>query len=164
MKTLGIFNDENVSSENIGLMRRRKAVRAIIFDDNKQVAIIHSMNNNYYTLPGGGIEDSESTEEALVRECREEVGCSVKIIDEIGCIQEIREKKNTINESYCYTARLVDKSNRDLTADEVTEELEVIWVPVDEGIKLIKSSGNSQNLYHRYYARRDVAFLKRVRN
>ena len=54
----------------------RKAVRAVVFDDENKVALINVLNRSYYKLPGGGIEESESMEDALKRECLEEIGSS----------------------------------------------------------------------------------------
>ena len=53
----------------------RKAVRAVVFDNENKVALINVSKHNYYKLPGGGIENFESVEDALRRECLEEAGC-----------------------------------------------------------------------------------------
>lgn len=64
------------------VMRRtltRKSVRAVLQIDGKFV-LIHRIRMRdgqkieYYVLPGGGIEESETAEEAIVREIREEIG------------------------------------------------------------------------------------------
>ncbi len=60
----------------------RVAGRAIIIHENKLL-----LNKNqkygdiYYTLPGGGQEHGETIEETVIRECREEVGAEVKVLN-----------------------------------------------------------------------------------
>jgi 8-oxo-dGTP diphosphatase len=58
---------------------RRGAV-AIAMRDGKMLVIRRSRQvvaPLVYCFPGGGIEDGESEEEALVRECREEIGVTL---------------------------------------------------------------------------------------
>src|SRR3989339_648647 len=56
-------------------------VRAIIMDNNKILAIKRIKEDEvYYVFPGGGVEEGEELEEALKRECREELGVEIKII------------------------------------------------------------------------------------
>lgn len=44
---------------------------------NGLVAMVHSLKYDYYKFPGGGIEDGESKESAMIREAREEAGLVV---------------------------------------------------------------------------------------
>lgn len=56
-------------------------VRAIIINDNK-VLLMHRIKNNqeYWAFPGGGVEDGDKTlEDALKRECLEELGVHVLV-------------------------------------------------------------------------------------
>lgn len=56
----------------------RRAVRAIVFKDNSLLVIKRNkFGTKYCTLPGGGIEMSESAEDALKREMAEETGLSL---------------------------------------------------------------------------------------
>ncbi len=56
-------------------------VRALIVQDG-EFLLIHRVKGDleYYVLPGGGKESNESIEEALYRECREELSVDVNII------------------------------------------------------------------------------------
>ena len=56
-------------------------VRAIIIQ-NEKVLLIHRINKNdeYWVFPGGGVEETdENPKNALVRECKEELGIEVKV-------------------------------------------------------------------------------------
>ena len=46
-------------------------------------------NEHFYRLPGGGIEFGETSEDALKREFREEIGAEIKIIKQIGISENI---------------------------------------------------------------------------
>jgi 8-oxo-dGTP diphosphatase len=52
-----------------------KRVRAILVDDGKLLTIKRNKTSQeYWVLPGGGIEKGETPEQALVREVKEETG------------------------------------------------------------------------------------------
>ena len=55
---------------------KRPTVRAII-EQNGKLALIHKQQYDYYAFPGGGIEDGESYQDALIREVHEETGLRV---------------------------------------------------------------------------------------
>ncbi len=59
-------------------MKRIRAV-AILIKDN-QVLLIHRKNEKeYFVFPGGGVEQGESVEAAVIREVREEATIDIKI-------------------------------------------------------------------------------------
>jgi len=60
-----------------------KGVRAIIIEDGK-ILLMHRVKGGqeYWVFPGGGVEDIDiSLEEALKRECLEELGVNVEVGD-----------------------------------------------------------------------------------
>ena len=59
-----------------------KRVRAIIIKDNKVLTIKRTKPEGiFWVFPGGGVEERETNEDALIRECKEELGVDVKIDD-----------------------------------------------------------------------------------
>ena len=60
-------------------MKRIRAV-AIIINDRK-VLLMHRINNGkeYHVFPGGGVENGETVEQAVLREVREETSLEAKI-------------------------------------------------------------------------------------
>jgi 8-oxo-dGTP pyrophosphatase MutT (NUDIX family) len=54
----------------------RNSARSIIVRNGK-IALIHSLQYDYYKFPGGGIEDGEDPVAAMIRETREEAGLVV---------------------------------------------------------------------------------------
>jgi 8-oxo-dGTP diphosphatase len=55
-----------------------KSVLGIIFDE-KKVLLVKRRDVPVWVLPGGGIEDEESAEDAIIREVKEETGLDVVI-------------------------------------------------------------------------------------
>ena len=59
----------------------RESCRAIIFKENKVVLIYRERENQrYYVFAGGGIEENETKEDCVIRECKEELGITVNPI------------------------------------------------------------------------------------
>lgn len=58
----------------------RKAVRVFLIKDNKVVAIKYKrkIDIDYYDIPGGKIEENETSEQAAIREFKEETGIEIK--------------------------------------------------------------------------------------
>ena len=123
----------------------RKAVRVVLFDEDDKVALGYytPRENSFggYNIPGGGIENSEDVQEALVRESREETGCSIKDVEELGIINEFGVGKKTkhFQENYCFIAKVDGgKSAPKFTSKETGEGLELKWVNLDEAIEKVK--------------------------
>jgi 8-oxo-dGTP pyrophosphatase MutT (NUDIX family) len=169
MKLTKLLNDENISDEEIKDYKHRTAVRVIIFDQDNKIAVVHAKINKYHELPGGGVEKDESLEEGAIRESREEAGCEVKIIQEIGVIKEYLRDKKLINETHCFTAELIGEKNKlELQKDEIEEGMDIIWVDFDKVIELIESNKSESKfatpLQVKYTKVRDITFLKRVKS
>lgn len=52
----------------------RRGVYALIIKDDTSVLLVQKRSNGLWDFPGGGIEESESTEQAARREIKEELG------------------------------------------------------------------------------------------
>ncbi len=63
----------------------RPTVKSVIINDNDEVLLFSG------GLPGGGVEISETNEQALVRECMEEIGATVSIDRELGNVVAYRD-------------------------------------------------------------------------
>jgi 8-oxo-dGTP pyrophosphatase MutT (NUDIX family) len=159
MEQIALINPENVSKSEASNYRLREAARAIIFDDQNQIALLHATKNHYYKLPGGGIETGEDRCNALKRECKEEIGCEIEIIGELGFVVEYRKKYELKQISYCYTAKLSgEKGVPDLTESEIAEGFETVWVPYEEAKKLVSES-NPTVYEGMYMVPRDAVIL-----
>lgn len=162
MKTLATFNEEQVTPEAISKLRVRRAVRGVVMDRENNVAVIFAKNNNYYELPGGGVDIEETFEEGVTRECKEETGCDTEILYTIGKVFEVRKTLEMINESVGFVLAVAgDKGAPSLEPDEVEEGMEVRWMPIEDAIKVVQSSDiANKGLYDKYVMERDVIFLR----
>lgn len=160
MEMLKIINFGEVDEAAAASYRLREASRAVVFDGDNNVAVFHATKNNYYKLPGGGIEQGEDRQEALKRECQEEIGCDIEVIGELGCIIEYRAEQNLRQVSYCYVARVVgEKGLPHLEAGEIAEGFQTEWLPYGEAKKLLE--GSSPTVYEgKFMVARDLAFLE----
>ena len=77
-------------------MEKRVSVRAVIFDGDNIITMFRSKKKDdgtrkeYYVIPGGGVEEGESLEEALIREIKEELGIDIEIVK---YLREVEEEK-----------------------------------------------------------------------
>lgn len=71
-----------------------------INSEGKVLSVTRKDNVNDYGLPGGKVEESESLQEALIRECKEETGLDIVSIDNNSCFVEMCE------EYMCYTYKV----------------------------------------------------------
>lgn len=60
----------------------RPTVKGIVVDSEGRIAFLS--NGEHSLFPGGGVEKGESLEYAFIRECKEEIGCGVKITSSLG--------------------------------------------------------------------------------
>ena len=164
MEIIGIYNQEQVSDEEAKKFRTRYAVRGIVKDEMNRVAIFHHTKTGTYGLPGGGVEGQETPEQAVIRECREEIACEVRVLRGLARTIEYRKRKKMLYDSTAYLAELVGEKGVPVPQDsELTHGSVVIWVSIDEAITLLESiplSTKRDFLYDNYIIQRDLSFLK----
>jgi 8-oxo-dGTP pyrophosphatase MutT (NUDIX family) len=164
MKQIKLINLEDVSEQYVEKYWVRKAARAIVFDDDGLVALLHATKNHYYKLPGGGIEAGETNEEALKRECKEEIGCDIEIVSELGFTVEYRKKYNLNQTSYCYIVKLVgEKGVPNLEQDEIDEGFETVWFSIGDALKKVQQS-DTIKYEAQYMVTRDIVLLETAIN
>ena len=143
MKLIKELRDLEVTGKIIPKLKKdykiRIAARAIILD-KKNIAILSTPKSKHYhhKLPGGGLEDNENILEALKREIKEEVGCEIEIIKEIGEIIEYRNKHNLKQTSHCFLTKLIKIGEPNFTKEEKEAAYQVEWMSIDKAIKLFQ--------------------------
>ena len=91
----------------------RKIARAIVLDEQGNVALHHIHRNDifgdqwYYETPGGGVDEGETFEEAVVRECEEELGFTVEVICPLAEVEDAYNLIGRKNINLYYLARKV---------------------------------------------------------
>lgn len=110
--------------------------KAVIFDKDLHIALIGNKVNEFFLLPGGGIEEGEEIIDGIKRECKEETGCDVSILGLIGSAEDFRARDSKHCISYGYFAEVVSMGNRNLTESEKDIGAYVKWVPINDAIQI----------------------------
>ncbi len=118
-------------------LRRPGAYGLIVRDDRVAVTI---WRGGVY-LPGGGIDEGETAEQALHREVMEEIGWTIEIIAEVGRSQQF--VRSQVVDAYFnkiqtfYTARPLEQ-----VSSESEPEHELIWMPLAEAAVRLTEESN----------------------
>lgn len=162
MMLLKTINPEEVNTNSIPGWKYRKAARAVVFDNNDNIDLLHVSSKNYYKLPGGGIGKGEDIKIALNRECEEELGIQVKIVKEIGSIIEYRAQFKLRQTSFCFLARTSSKKNiPDFTEEERLSGFEIIWTSPRKALRLLNLKQTS-DYEGKFIEERDACFLNKA--
>lgn len=158
MKELALLNPDDLPLTEIAKAEKRQAVRGIILDKENRVALLHSKTFNYYKIPGGGIESGEANDSALMRECVEEIGCTVEVGEELGSITQVHQV------SYCYLGKIIgEKGEPHFTEKELSQGFEIVWLPLDKAIEAISTIVPNEK-FANGIQERDLLFLNEARN
>lgn len=139
---------KTVIAESVGEYHQekniRREVKAIIVKDGKLLAVT---NNNEYGLPGGGIEDVETPEEALYREIKEELGyVNIKITKSLGevyrCYFSKTENKQKVRHLYGFIVEITDETKVVIDSSELEKP---ILLDFQDAINKIEQGGGSYN-------------------
>ena len=147
-----------------GVTHTREIVRAILIDEYYNVCLEKLLDDDgfgprdYYETPGGGIKKGESHEEALHREIEEEVGYKCEVLAHIADVHDYYNLIGRKNYNHFYLVRRLEKVKQHLEPDEKLRISKIIWVPIDEAIKLYE---NMQNvLVGKIVKQRELPILK----
>ncbi|WLR48556.1 NUDIX domain-containing protein [Halobacillus litoralis] len=118
---------------------KRLAVRGIIFREGKILMVKSNLGD--YKLPGGGVDEGEKDEEALIREIQEETGfknCQVKqyagVVVESHLDAYVREAVFEMTSRYYFCKWSGEKGEQKLDSYEEDQEFTPVWVSVEEAI------------------------------
>ena len=151
--------DFGLKNKKVDEYRLRKAARAVVFDKDGKVAILHASAHGYHKIAGGGVEVGEDIKTALAREIYEETGCTVVVKYEVGMIIEFRDDIKLLQISYCYIAHAKKYGKPHLTKKEKEAGFEVKWFTLDEALKKFKKDDIS-HYNTKFMSTRDATFLK----
>jgi len=155
--TLGLTNEFEQFGKTYEL---RKSARVILLNDKGEMATQYLRNHAYHKLPGGGVDQGETIEDALVREVREEVGCDCEIVKPVGVTIEYRNKYNLLQISYCFTAKIIgDIGEPKLEAGEIEEGHETVWLPPAEVLAKMKTD-RPQKFEGHFILEREITFIE----
>lgn len=125
--------------EGLNYQPRRGAYGICLKDGRIAVAQI-GYSKFVYDLPGGGVDEGETPEQAVVREFLEEVGMLVKVDHLVTDIMHYFVHDNgTAYNNHCHFY-VVDWVG-DRPAQKVEDDHELVWMPPIEALKSMKMEG-----------------------
>lgn len=127
----------------------RTAVRTVLYNEYDKIALV---GDTYVVLPGGAMNIGESYENTIRREIKEEIGCEIDIIEEIGRVVEYRNKGGVIQESYCFISK-IKKDGPFQTIQMGEIEKKIIWCGLNEAVDILNKEFNTltNKDYHSYF-------------
>ena len=159
MKKLLVLGDPKDASK----LKERGASRAVLLNENGQVHLMFVSKHGYHKLPGGGIDDGETIEQAMHRELMEEVGCKAEIVAELGIVEEFRsyDDNDLLHQiSYCYLAKQIgDQFEPALEEGEIEEGLQHVLAPSIDAAVVLLANDKPSNKEGEYIRQRDLTFL-----
>lgn len=121
-------------------LAKRLATRAIVLN-GEQILLMYTRRYNDYSLPGGGVDEGETLQNALLRELAEETGArNIRILAEFGMVDEYRPwYRNDIDvmfmRSYCYLCQIDGELGTPQLEDyEHANGMQVRWVNIFDAI------------------------------
>lgn len=136
---IGVVDDSDFGIENVSMNnpQTRVGARGIVCFNGK-IAVFNKVNKNEFKIPGGGVENDEELESAFKREVLEETGCEVDIVCKLGEFEERKTIENFKQTSHVFVANVTKQTEQlNLTEKEKIEGANLLWVDLDEAIKLV---------------------------
>ena len=161
MKRIAYLTDMDVlGTPGLSAAKPRLTTRAVVVNPQEQLAVMYAEKYDIHTLPGGGVEEGESIEEALVREITEETGCTIESYEPLGYVEENRFHADYTQISYYYIVHAQDDTlHPHLTALEAENGTSAMWCTPKEAFERIAAPA-FEHPQGKFLQARDVAALE----
>lgn len=116
---------------------KRTTVKAVVVNDEGKYGFVTNAVHGFVLLPGGGAETDDLAKE-VERECAEELGYEVFIVETIGAAHEFRSRDGREYETVCFLANAGKRLEHDTrTEDEKKNDLRAVWLEAEEALKIL---------------------------
>ena len=147
----------------------RVIARAIVFDDDGYFYFVRAERDDLFgkaTLietSGGGVEDGEELNDAIVRELREELGANVELICKLGVVSDYYNLIHRHNINNFFLCRALSFGEKNLMQDEIEYfHLSTLRVTYDEAVAEYERSASTK--LGRVIANRELPILKMAKS
>ncbi len=117
----------------------RIVCKVVLLDEKNNIALIGNKVHDLFLLPGGGLEDGEGLRDGAKRECREETGCEIEILGDLGMTEDYRTRESRHSVNYAYLAKVRSLGEPSLTEKEKDIGLYTRWVALETAVHLLVS-------------------------
>lgn len=164
MRCIAYLTDMDVLGvPGLSTAKPRLTARAVVVNPRGMLAVMYAAKFGIHTLPGGGVEEGESIEEALHREITEETGCTIVAIEPLGYVEENRAHADYTQLSYYYIVHTADETlHPHLTELEASNGTRAMWCTFDDAFARIAMPVFDRP-QGRFLQARDVAALSAYR-
>lgn len=151
-----------------GVTHDRQIARAIVFDDEGYFYFVRVDRDDDFgraiciETAGGGVENGENPDVAIIRELKEELGASVEVLCKIGVVSDYYNliKRHNINNYYLCRAILFGK--KQMTEDEIHHfHLSTLRLTYDEAVAEYEK--RRETSLGRIISNRELPILKRAK-
>ena len=134
--------------EEDGFTHTRITARGIVLDENGHIALhlIHRDdvfgNETYYETPGGGVDEGETLEQAVKRECKEELGEDIEVLQALGVVKDAYNLIHRKNENHYFLCKKLNQGEKHFVSEGDSLIQKTVWVDIEEGISLLKKQSD----------------------
>ncbi len=166
MKDLQFYLElEDKEWERAGEQKDRHCARAIVVDDLEQFYFVQITRDDlfgcgtYIETAGGGIEESENAEEAVLREVKEELGIKSELLCKIGIVSDYYHALNRHNINHYYLCKVKSRGEQELLDYEKNDfNMKVLTLSYEEAVKLYEQQTDKK--LGRLLTNRELPILK----
>lgn len=121
-----------------GFTHVRRISRALLENEQGLFAFHHILaddkfgHRDYLETPGGGIDEGETPEAAMIREVEEECGLKSKVVMLIGEVNDAYNLIQRHNHQYFFYALVIGQGQKRWTAQEHTLIQQLHWLSLEE--------------------------------
>lgn len=124
-----------------GVTHDRQIARAIVFDDEGYFYFVRVDRDDDFgraiciETAGGGVENAENPDVAILRELQEELGASVEVICKIGVVSDYYNLIKRHNINNYYLCRATSFGEKHMTEDEIHQfHLSTLKISYEEAV------------------------------
>ncbi|MCB0749352.1 MAG: NUDIX domain-containing protein [Ignavibacteriae bacterium] len=143
----------------------RRATRGIVMNSEGKIALMNVSKQNYYKLPGGGIDPNEDEIKAFKREVMEETGWEIEDdIEVLGVVIQVWEPElnnKEIQYNICCKANATKELTITLTEEELERGFVLEWHSAKEALDLLKALKINNEVIDSMVDR-DIAIVKEI--
>jgi 8-oxo-dGTP diphosphatase len=133
IKDADVFENPGTEPEEY---RVRPTAKGIVLDSENRIALLS--NGDHSLFPGGGVDEGETFEQAFIRECKEEIGCDVKVSYSLGKAMHMRAKNMTKYDVEFFVGRVIGEKGLPTTNDRSELACTIDWLAPDEVLKVLE--------------------------